>query len=209
MSVRQFEDARWRANDQKTEFRHREAVKLIGKGTALDIGCGDGLLLKLLKEKGIQAEGVDISPEGVAKCIAAGFMAKVHSVDEPLPYADGSFDTVVLLDILEHVYDPQVVLADAARVARTAVIVSVPNFSSVPARIQTMRGQVPENNRPHKGHLYWFNHPVLQSIATGTGLRIDALHMNTFSPFSKLGIPATVWPNGLALSFVARLTKDA
>lgn len=209
MSVRQFEDERWRTHDQKTEFRHREAVKLMPQGTALDIGCGDGLLLKLLKEKGIQAEGVDISPEGVAKCMAAGFVAKVHSVDEPLPYADGSFDTVILLDILEHVYDPEAVLADAARVARKTVIVSVPNFSSVPARMQTLLGQVPENNRPQKGHLYWFNDLVLRTMVANAGLTVDTMHMNTFSPFSKLGISADVWPNGLALSFVARLTKKA
>lgn len=207
MSVRQFEDERWLSTDQKLEYRHREALALVTAGTALDVGCGDGLLLKLLKEKGIEAEGVDISAAGVAKCVAAGFAAKLHSVDEPLPYPDGSFDTVILLDILEHVYDPEAVLADAARVACTNVIVSVPNFSSFPARVQTMLGRVPENNRPQKGHLYWFNDTILKQIAARAHLKIETMRMNTFSPFSKLGIPPSVWPNGLALSFVARLIK--
>lgn len=207
MSVRQFEDARWRGGNQKTQFRHCEAVKLIEGGTILDVGCGDGLLLKLLQQKGITAEGVDISPEGVAKCVAAGFVAKVHSVDEPLPYPDGSFDTVVLLDVLEHVYDPRAVLRDVARVARTQIVVSVPNFSSLPARMQTVCGQVPENNRPHKGHVYWFNDSVFRSVVDGAGLEIETVRMNTFSPFSKLGISPALWPNGFALSFVARLKK--
>ena len=207
MSVQQFEDARWRGSDQKTEFRHKEAVKFIENGTVLDVGCGDGLLLTLLKQKGIIAEGVDISPEGVAKCVAAGFVAKVHSVDGPLPYQDRSFDTVVLLDVLEHVYDPAVVLREVARVARMQVIVSVPNFSSLPARLQTLHGEVPENNRPHKGHVYWFNDAVLRGVVHDAGLAIETLRMNTFSPFSTLGISPALWPNGLALSFVARLKR--
>ncbi len=208
MSVITFEDKRWKENPQKTEFRHRATVDLISNGTVLDIGCGDGLLLKLLREKGIQPTGVDISPEAIRRCKEAGFEASEHSLDNKLSYADNSFDTVTALDILEHVYDPLFVLKEAARASREYVIVSVPNFSSVPARLQVLRGQVPENNRPQKGHLYWFNEPVLRSMAEKAGLQPVEIKMNTFFPFSKLGTGAvSMWSNGLALSFVAKFKK--
>lgn len=207
MSVQRFEDERWRTTPQTPQFRHTEARKLVHDGTVLDIGCGDGLFLKMLKEKGITGEGLDVSPEAVAQCKRAGLAASVYSVDEPLPFPDGAFDTVVLLDVLEHVYFPERLLAEAARVARKSVIISVPNFSSLPARLQVLRGKVPENNRPNKAHVYWFNHSVLMRVAEQARLAIRELRMNTFSPFSKLGVPPSVWPNGLALSFVARLEK--
>ena len=208
MSVITFEDKRWKEHPQKKEFRHKACASMITGGTVLDIGCGDGLLLKMLREQGVTAAGVDISPEAVAQCKAAGFEAQTHTLDDALPYPDNSFDTVTMLDILEHVYDPQFALQEATRVARTHVIIGVPNFSSLPARVQVALGKVPENNRPHKGHLYWFNWPVLQTIATKAGLHEVQTKMNTFSIFAKLGdFAPRVWPNVFALSFVSKYAK--
>lgn len=206
MSVAEFENSRWGHFSQKLEFRHRACLDLVEGETALDIGCGDGLLLGELKKKGITSTGVDVSSEAVRRCEAAGLHAIEHSLDNSLPFPDGSFDTVTLLDVLEHVYDPLTVLREAKRVARKSVIVGVPNFSSLPARIQTLLGRVPENNTPEKGHLYWFNYPVLIALVKEAGLTLGDVRMNTFSLFRHL--PPSVCglaPNLLALSFVAKL----
>lgn len=203
--VESFEDERWRSFSQPQEFRHAAALALITEGPTLDIGCGDGLLLGLLKERGIAAQGADISGEAVRQCMARGLVAHVYDPVRPLPYADGSFETVVLLDVLEHVYEPESLLREAARVAHTDVIVGVPNFSSLPARMQVMRGLVPENNQPNKGHVYWFNKRVLDRVARDAGLTEVELRMNTFRPFTSL--PqwlVRVFPNALALSFVGK-----
>lgn len=192
--------------DQTIEFRHRAALALIAGGSVLDLGCGDGLLLTLLKDRIDKSVGLDISPEAIRKATTRGCDARVHSFDEPLPFEAGAFDTVVLLDVLEHLYDPMLVLKEAARVARQRIIVGVPNFSSLPARLQMLLGKVPENNRPNKGHLYWFNHTVLREIAGAAGLELATLYTNTFRPFSLLGEwPTRLLPNLLALSFVAEL----
>ncbi len=204
--VAQFEDARWKHAPQSLEFRHRAALSLIPAGTVLDLGCGDGLLLSLLASRGIEASGLDISPEAVKKCHAKGLAAAVHSFAEPIPHADRSFDTVVLLDVLEHVYDPLALLQEARRLARRSVVVSVPNFSSLPARVQVAAGRVPENNRPGKGHVYWFTHRVMRDMARRAGLRIDAMMMNTFAPCTAAPRFFTaISPSLFALSFVARL----
>ena len=208
MDITEFENKRWHGHKQKVEFRHRAAAELARTGLVLDIGCGDGLLLGLLKEKGVAAEGVDISEEAVATCRANNLTASVHGFNDPLPYQNEAFEYAVLLDVLEHVYDPATLLTEAARVSKK-VIVGVPNFSSLPARLQVLRGKVPENNAPHKGHLYWFNQKVLERVARESGLHIVQERCNTFFPFSKMGAMWTrLWPNFFALSFVVVLEKN-
>ncbi len=208
MNVKQFEDARWKALTQPIEFRHRAAVDLIEGGSVLDLGCGDGLLFDMLGDKISKAVGLDISPQAVEKCHEKGIEAVVHSFDEPVPYPDNSFEYVVLLDVLEHVYDPATLLAEAARVSSKYVIVGVPNFSSLPARLQTLRGKVPENNQPHKGHVYWFNEFVLQGVVSKAGLRMVEKRMNTFSVVAVFGeVLLRLFPNVFALSFVVKLEK--
>jgi len=208
MDVTGFENRRWKATEQSPEFRHRAATSLLREGPVLDIGCGDGLFLSLLKEQGIEGKGVDLSSEAVTACRQKGLDAEEWSGRGPLPYADGSFVCVTLLDVLEHVYDPSELIREAARVSRADVIIGVPNFSSLPARVQTLFGQVPENNRPHKGHVFWFNWLVLKAHIEAESLRIDETRMNTFAPFSLLGgMVERLFPNLFALSFVVRATK--
>ena len=114
----------------------------------------------------------------------------------------------LVLDVLEHVYDPLRLLQEAARVSKQFVIVGVPNFSSLPARLQVLRGTVPENNQPNKGHLYWFNHNVLSKVATKAGLQVVEMQMNTFKPISLFGNwLVRLFPNLFALSFVVKYTK--
>lgn len=184
------------------------ALALIDHGPVLDIGCGDGLLLGFLRDRDIDAEGIDISDEAVARCQEQGLKARTYDPADPLPFEDGSFETVVLLDVLEHVYDPVALLKEATRVSRKTVVVGVPNFSSLPARLQVLLGKVPENNRPNKGHVYWFTHSELGSVAQRAGLREAALKMNTFRPFTGvLYALVRILPDLMALSFVARYEK--
>jgi methionine biosynthesis protein MetW len=208
MDAQTFENARWQSSDQKVQFRHHASLNLISEGTVLDVGCGDGLFLNMLKEKGIDARGVDFSGEAIQKCATKGVQASKHDLSEPLPFPDGTFDWVVALDVLEHQYDPLSLLKEMTRVSRRNVIVGVPNFSSLPARLQTLSGMVPENNKPHKGHVYWFNYSVLLGLAAKARLEITKCAMNTFRPATVFGgtFP-NLFPNLFALSFVAHFTK--
>ena len=213
MSTKAFEDRRWTTTPQKQEFRHDMASALTPPGTALDVGCGDGLLLQMLREKNIRVVGVDISDVAVTLCREKGFdVEKCDFTAEPLPYRDNSFDTVVALDVLEHVYSPEVLLAEMNRVAKSAIVISVPNFASLPARIQVARGQVPENNTPNKGHLYWFTWSVLTDLLQKENLVLDECSFNTmWESVPVLGFimkRMARWnPSLFALSFVVRCKK--
>jgi hypothetical protein len=110
--------------------------------------------------------------------------------------------------VLEHQYDPLVLLKEMARVSKKSVVVGVPNFSSLPARLQILSGRVSENNQPHKGHVYWFNYPVLMGLAEKADLVLERCVMNTFRPATIVGNTLTkLFPNLFALSFVAHFHK--
>lgn len=90
---------------------------------ALDVGCGGGVLAEELARLGCRVTGVD--PAGpslaVARAHAAGAGLAVDLVrarGEALPLADGSFDLVVCCDVLEHVDDVDLAVAEAARALR-------------------------------------------------------------------------------------------
>ena len=213
-SVKEFENKRWREGSQAFVFRHQKALEMVEKRqNVLDIACGDGLLLSALSQKGVRVSGVDISEEGVKKCREKGLNASVVDVaTENLPFQDGAFDTVIMLDVLEHVYTPEALLREAVRVSKKYIIISVPNFNSLPARLQVLRGDVPENNRPNKGHVYWFNYSVLRKMTEDGGLSLVEVRMNTFwqnhffiGTISKF--MTKIWPSLFALSFVVKLEK--
>lgn len=210
MDVLEFENKRWGDKPQKLQFRHTTALTLVDKGSVLDVGCGDGLLLRMLVQKGLSAQGIDISSVAIEKCHADNLIAtQVDFSSGKLPFADTSFTHLIALDVLEHVYNPQHLLAEMARVAERTVIIGVPNFSSLPARLHVMLGIIPENNTPHKGHIYWFNWPVLIRMAAECGLVLDAYKVNAFweeVPVvgSLMQFLARLRPNLFALSFVVR-----
>ena len=95
----------------------------------LDVGCGTGGVLAGLGG-GIRPFGVDRSTLALAHCRARGLTAVACSSAGDLPFAAGSFDVVMLLDVLEHFADEQRLLAEIRRLVRTGgrVLVSVPAF---------------------------------------------------------------------------------
>jgi ubiquinone/menaquinone biosynthesis C-methylase UbiE len=95
----------------------------------LDLGCGFGAYSLALKEHGLDCFGCDINFEYLRRATASGL--PVINVDSYLPFADRSFDTVLLFEVLEHVGDVQKVLYEAFRVARKNVLITVPNSEDV------------------------------------------------------------------------------
>jgi len=95
------------------------AKAIPGRGTVLDIGCGDGQLASALMKlrPDLRVGGVDV----VAR---PKTLLPVTQYDgRKLPFDDKSFDYVTIVDVLHHTEDPTVVLSEAARVAREGVVV--------------------------------------------------------------------------------------
>ncbi|MBX3597507.1 MAG: methionine biosynthesis protein MetW [Rhizobiaceae bacterium] len=95
----------------------------------LDVGCGNGELLELLRdEKNIDARGVEISQRGVNECVARGLSVIQGDADTDLVYyPDSSFDYALLSQTLQATRNPRQVLEHLLRIGNR-VIVSFPNF---------------------------------------------------------------------------------
>ena len=126
----------------------------------LDVGCGDGTLMKLLKdEKNVDTRGLEISKENVQNCISKGLSIIEGNAEKDLhQFPNLSFDYVVLSQTLQAFYNPEKVIDDLLRVSKKA-IVTIPNFGYWKVRIHLLlKGTMPvTDNLPNE----WYSTPNL------------------------------------------------
>ena len=131
-------------------------ASLVPKGArVLDVGCGDGTLLTLLREtKSVDGRGIELERERVNEALARGVPVIQGDADADLVhYPDGSFDVTVLSKTLQATRDTRGVLDNLVRIGRRA-IVSVPNFGHWRARLQlAVGGRMPVNR--HMPYSWW------------------------------------------------------
>jgi methionine biosynthesis protein MetW len=126
----------------------------------LDVGCGDGTLMKYLKdEKNIDTRGLEISKNNVQNCISKGLPVIEGDAEKDLhQFPNLSFDYVVLSQTLQAFYNPEKVIDDLLRVANKA-IVTIPNFGYWKVRLHLLiKGTMPiTKTLPNE----WYNTPNL------------------------------------------------
>jgi methionine biosynthesis protein MetW len=120
---------------------HLLVAEMVEPGSkVLDVGCGDGDLLLLLESRGIDGRGIELSREGVNRCVAKGLAVVQGDADTDLVnYPDDAFDYVILSQTLQATRQPRVVLENLLRIGRRA-IVSFPNFGFWRMRLQLLVG---------------------------------------------------------------------
>ncbi|SHM91664.1 methionine biosynthesis protein MetW [Roseibium suaedae] len=125
---------------------HRVVAGLVPQGArVLDIGCEDGALLTLLtQERNVDGRGIELSQDGVNKCVARGLSVIQGDADTDLAdYPDDAFDVVILSQTLQATRDPKGVVEQLLRIGQQ-VIISIPNFAFWRNRMQVLlRGRMP------------------------------------------------------------------
>ena len=134
-------------------------AEMVASGAkVLDIGAGDGELLRILGEsRGVDGRGIELSREGVNECVAKGLAVIQGDADTDLAdYPNDAFDYVILSQTLQATRQPRVVMDHMLRIARNA-IVSFPNFGHWKIRSQVaLGGHMPRtDNLPYA----WWDSP--------------------------------------------------
>ena len=126
---------------------HDYARRLVGSNQeVLDIGCGEGILASEIKQNGNRVTGIDMLPRVEHEtALEQYFSADLDQGIQPVIQAlDGKrFDRVLLLDILEHLRHPEVILAECQQVLgpNGQLIVSLPNIANITVRAMLLFGR--------------------------------------------------------------------
>jgi methionine biosynthesis protein MetW len=147
------------ANAAAPRRDHLLVAEMVERGSrVLDVGCGDGSLLALLRDhSGVEGRGIELSREGVSACLGKGLSVIQGDADTDLAdYPDDAFDYVILSQTLQATRQPRVVLEHMLRIGQRAVV-SFPNFGHWRVRYELgVRGRMPVSETlPHS----WYDTP--------------------------------------------------
>jgi methionine biosynthesis protein MetW len=121
-------------------------VSWISEGASvIDLGCGNGSLLALLKrEKKIHELGIELVQSGVNACLEKNLNVRIGMIDRPIErVADREFDYAICNVTLQMVMYPEILLSEMARIA-THQIISFPNFAHLRNRLDLLvHGRMP------------------------------------------------------------------
>jgi methionine biosynthesis protein MetW len=169
----------------------------------LDVGCGDGTLLRLLAEKrGVDGRGIELSQAGVNSCVAQGLAVIQGDADTDLVYyPDLAFDYAILSQTIQATYSPRDVLKQLLRIGRRAVV-SFPNFGHWRVRTGLMfGGKMPTtDNLPNR----WYDTPNIHlctikdflDLCKDVGAKVERAHaLNAYG--SKMGVSMPLFMQNL------------
>ena len=143
---------------------HRGVLGMVKDGAhVVDIGCGDGTLLNVLREKKhVKGDGIDIDVEQIEEALADGHDMFWDDTDNGLEsFPDGHYDTAIVSDTLQEVKNPRRLLSEALRIADEA-IVTFPNFAAYRIRFTlAFTGHLPVSKQlPFQ----WYDTPNIHCV---------------------------------------------
>lgn len=166
--------------------------KLPSPTSVLDIGCGAGLLTQFLSSYGHKVSGIDLSEKSLEIARKKDVQQKIDYRSGNaaiLPFKDGQFDVVCAMDLLEHVENPEQVIAEASRVLKTGGLFFFHTFNrNFLSYLIIIKGvDWCFKNAPKNMHIYplFIKPKELTNICQNAGLLVEELKGVTPAFLSK------------------------
>jgi len=142
-------------------YRFKRVRRHLVGDSVFDAGCGQPGFLNLIKND-YRIAGIEVNKQRVDYCnrILGQNCVRLDNLDKRLDFKDNSFDTVVCLEVLEHLEDPESALKELIRISRKRVIVTVP-FDEKIQYVLCLHCAI---YTPYSGHLQSFNKENIAGI---------------------------------------------
>jgi len=196
------------------ERLHGSVLRMVRDGArVIDIGCGDGTLLNVLRERrGVVGDGVEIDIDQYEEALADGHDMFWEDVDEGLEtIPDRAYDVAIVSDTLQEVKNPRGLLHEALRIADEA-IVTFPNFAAYRIRLTlALTGRLPVSKQlPFE----WYDTPNIhcitlkdfRALCEKEGFEIRELRAESRHPIGKF-LLALGFKNLGASRIIARISR--
>lgn len=151
-------------------------------GNVLEVGCGEGGQLRKVAQlqPGARLVGFDLPSDALSSRWEGLDASMVCGTAEALPFPDSTFDLVLVLEVLEHVADPDAVLREIARVGTGAVVLSVP-WEPVWRLGNLARGRYLRELGNTPGHVQHFGRGAFTRLA---GRHLDVIELRRPFPWT-------------------------
>ena len=186
--VKVYKQTKYTSNNRLVQYLNRVYLRNITRLVRearplrlLDVGCGEGVVLRHLDQRldGVTAVGFDVDGTGLRVAQSQNSVSLVQGSVYALPFASASFDLVLCCEVLEHVDRPDAALAELARVSSRHVLLSVPHEPiwrlSNMARLKYLRDF--GNTMGHIQH--WTRWAFLRQVRR----HLTIIHVRTWLPF--------------------------
>jgi SAM-dependent methyltransferase len=205
--------------------------KYLGSGRVVDVGCSTGLLVRILRDRGYEAEGIELNPQS-AEWGRAHYDVTIHT--EPLercPYAPESLDGLLMTDVLEHASHPLKFLLEARQLLMPGgvLLVIFPDIRSLESRYWHFLSRLFQRDGLWRNchiplHVWEFTRPTAEVCFRSAGFRVLEFRRTQPIPESYKGSLALrllelptrflCWPLfrdwlGTQMEFVIQKTSDA
>lgn len=157
-----------------------------GRLAALELGFGSVAQATALARLFGRYEAVDVAADALLDGRDVAFGWKTADLDADWPYDDASWDVVLAMMIIEHLYDPFHAFRELSRVLRPGgrAFVNLPNIGSIKCRLQLLAGWMPVTSSSNwydlrqwdGGHLHHFTVDLVRRLAVDHGLALEAIY---------------------------------
>ena len=186
--VKVYKQTKYTSNNRLVQFLNRVYLRNITSlvhraqpKRLLDVGCGEGVVLRHLDRHlhGVMVVGLDVDGTGLRVAQSQNSVSLVQGSVYDLPFATGSFDLVLCCEVLEHVEHPEAALAELARVSGHRVLLSVPN-EPIWRMSNMARGKYLRHFGNTTGHIqHWTRWAFLRLVRR----HLEIVHVHTWLPF--------------------------